>query len=758
MSGKIAIKYGVFLALLALGTVAIFVVRELNGWNHFDSRLRTVLDKFHSEAVASETDSVDTTPDSSTTTEDKGLSNDDGWGVELGSAVLDAPEPEFTAEKVEEFQAKGDWCVGHNVPESMCTVCNPDLIHKFKESGDWCGGHGVPESLCKLCNRALSEKEIGLDPVSEAAPQSGGFDPGKADEYKASGDWCAGHKVPESMCTVCNPNLIPKFKASGDWCGGHGVPESLCTLCNSNLAQAGLGLSPSGDSGHETGDLTAESIANSKATGDWCVEHSIPESLCTICNPALIPKYKDNGDWCREHDVPESLCPLCNPAIAALGIGKDWCEKHNLPESQCVYCNPEIGLSKSVPGPHSNEGLEIAPWSDAISNSLEINLLQNLPVSVEPIYDPDQRLGINPNCRLHGTQILLASPEVAGEVGIAVESVKTNPVTESLSCYGEVQFNRSRFVWLSSRAPGIVESVQGDLGDFVKKGQVVATVDSAELGEAKAALLRAHAEHDRWKWVNESYESSNGSGAISRKDLVEARAALAQASIEIDIAAQKLRNFGLDEEALVRIVEDHDTSTVLPVTAPFDSTVVELEAVPGEVIERGGPIFALADTSTLWAMLDVFVRDLPKVKKGMPVIFSPDGLDGQVFHGTVDWISSQLDEKTRTAKVRAVLHNHEGQIRSGLFGKGEIAVHENANLLAVPRDAVQWDGCCNIVFVKKSDVLYQPRKIRIGYATDENYVVEAGLFPGERIVTTGSYLLKTEILKGSIGAGCTCGG
>ncbi|MCA9450307.1 MAG: efflux transporter periplasmic adaptor subunit, partial [Candidatus Omnitrophica bacterium] len=65
---------------------------------------------------------------------------------------------------------------------------------------------------------------------------------------------------------------------------------------------------------------------------------------------------------------------------------------------------------------------------------------------------------------------------------------------------------------------------------------------------------------------------------------------------------------------------------------------------------------------------------------------------------------------------------------------------------------------CNIVFVKKSNLLYQPRKIRVGYSTDENYVVEAGLFPGERIVTTGSYLLKTEILKGSIGAGCTCGG
>jgi cobalt-zinc-cadmium efflux system membrane fusion protein len=72
----------------------------------------------------------------------------------------------------------------------------------------------------------------------------------------------------------------------------------------------------------------------------------------------------------------------------------------------------------------------------------------------------------------------------------------------------------------------------------------------------------------------------------------------------------------------------------------------------------------------------------------------------------------------------------------------------------VPRDAVQWEGCCNIVFVRHSDMLFTPRKVHLSYETPRSYVVESGVKEGEQVVTTGSFLLKTEILKGNIGAGC----
>ena len=109
--------------------------------------------------------------------------------------------------------------------------------------------------------------------------------------------------------------------------------------------------------------------------------------------------------------------------------------------------------------------------------------------------------------------------------------------------------------------------------------------------------------------------------------------------------------------------------------------------------------------------------------------------------GPVDRISTHLDAKTRTAKVRAILDNGHGRIRAGLFGKGSFVLTPRSEQLTVPRASVQWDCCCNLVFVRKSKQLYPPRKVRIVYADGGSYVIQAGLLPGEhpiRGVGTGA--------------------
>lgn len=105
-----------------------------------------------------------------------------------------------------------DWCGGHDLPESMCTKCNPELTASFKAKGDWCETHGFPESACPVCNPMKA-------PERKAAK-------GKTD------DWCGEHAVPESMCTKCDQKLAASFKEKGDWCKPHGFPESVCPKCN----------------------------------------------------------------------------------------------------------------------------------------------------------------------------------------------------------------------------------------------------------------------------------------------------------------------------------------------------------------------------------------------------------------------------------------------------------------------------------------------------------------------------------------------
>ncbi len=113
-----------------------------------------------------------------------------------------------------------------------------------------------------------------------------------------------------------------------------------------------------------------------------------------------------------------------------------------------------------------------------------------------------------------------------------------------------------------------------------------------------------------------------------------------------------------------------------------------------------------------------------------------------------------MDHRTRTVQARLTLPNEAGLLRANLYGTARIAVYENEPVLTVPDAAVQSDGCCQLVFVQESPTLYRPRKVTLGTKVDGHYAVLDGVQEGEAVATAGSFLLKTEILKTSIGAGC----
>ncbi len=191
-------------------------------------------------------------------------------------------------------------CEYHGIAKDACTRCNPELIPAFKAKNDWCNEHNLPESQCDICNPGL---KIGKATQTEAAPSLS--QEGASEEHSqaksANVDWCAEHRVPESQCTKCHPELIEGFKAKHDWCGGHGVPESHCYLCNTGLK-------------FEQEALYNQSLEKAVAI-DWCAEHRVPESQCTKCHPELIEGFKAKHDWCGGHGVPESHCYLCNPGL-----------------------------------------------------------------------------------------------------------------------------------------------------------------------------------------------------------------------------------------------------------------------------------------------------------------------------------------------------------------------------------------------------------------------------------------------------------
>jgi cobalt-zinc-cadmium efflux system membrane fusion protein len=484
--------------------------------------------------------------------------------------------------------------------------------------------------------------------------------------------------------------------------------------------------------GHHSGwkvpKLSQLAADGSPKTEDWCAEHGVPESICVACNAALMPKGQLYG-WCKVHGVAE--CVLENPGLAQL--------------SQ----TPAISLAD----------------------------LQRARRALETKDRPKN----DPLCKLHLRRIQFASRQAADKAGIDIALVERGRIVETIEASGEIQYDPTRLARLSSRAAGTVWRVEKNMGDSVRQGDVLALVDSVSVGQAKAELLHAVA---RLQLHDKTFKRLAGLEAvIAGRRLQETEADRAQAEADVRKAVQTLSNLGLpitlndlrekqDDElsqdllflglpgALAATLDrGHTSANLLAVVAPRDGLVVTRDVVAGEVIDSAKTLFTVVDASRMWLLLDVPLEDARYIQTGQQVIFRPDG-DSHDHEGRVTWISTDVDSETRTVKVRAELSNDDLHLRNESFGAGQIVLRDEPDAIVAPKDAVHWEGCCHVAFVRDKDFLkegsykiFHTRMVRPGVTNGGYTELIAGLLPGEVIVTQGSGLLRAELLKGNLGAG-----
>jgi cobalt-zinc-cadmium efflux system membrane fusion protein len=360
------------------------------------------------------------------------------------------------------------------------------------------------------------------------------------------------------------------------------------------------------------------------------------------------------------------------------------------------------------------------------------------------------------HCTKTDALVTLASADIARTVDLAFERARVEEVSGTFDRSAEIAYDGNRYARLSSRAPGVVAEVLHDLGDRIEAGEVLAIVDSVELGAAKAEWLQSRELTSLWERNAQRERTLVDAGAGIEREALEAETRHAEARIAEARARQKLRSLGLDDVAIDEVGRSGDTSSRLRVTAPFAGVVVERSAVIGEVVESSEPLFAVADTGVMWAMIDMQESDLRVARPGQEVIFTADGLRDEPFFGRLTWISTAVDPTTRTIKARAELDNGIGLLRAHMFGSASVQTREEDQAVTVPKAAVQWEGCCNVVFVRANEegTLFRPKKVQLGVDSGDRFEVLRGLEGGEMLATRGSYLLKTELMKESIGAGC----
>ena len=407
-----------------------------------------------------------------------------------------------------------------------------------------------------------------------------------------------------------------------------------------------------------------------------------------------------------------------------------------LPESHCEACNPG-----------ALEGYE-PPKTASAQDAREPEL------AVFTVDTPRVRAFPSLACSTDSSVVRLATASVAERVGLLVEEVPRGKLRKTLEAPATIEYDSRSHARLAPRAAGTVVEVRRDLGDRVEAGDVLVVLDSAALGVATSELLQAAARVGLWEQNSQREQALLEKGVSTQKDALEAETQLVENRIALAAAEQRLANLGLGTEQISAVREEGEASSLLSVTAPFAGVVVDLDAVLGELASPETSVVSVADTSRMWVIVDVDQADIRLVEHGQPVLLTAEGWAGETLGGRVAWLSSDVDQRTRTVKVRAEFANPEGILRAHSFGTARIVTRDDKEAVLVPKDAVQWEGCCNVAFERTSPTEFVPRKLRLGYDTGEYYEVLQGLSGGETVVTQGSFLLKTELQKGSIGAGC----
>jgi len=338
------------------------------------------------------------------------------------------------------------------------------------------------------------------------------------------------------------------------------------------------------------------------------------------------------------------------------------------------------------------------------------------------------------------------------ELGIRVDTAESGSVELITELPGEVQVNGDRMAHVSPRVGGVVESVFVSLGDKVRRGQILAVLESRELADAKAVFL---ATAERLKLADATFRREERlwkERISSEQDYLDARRGQAEARIERRAAEQKLHALGFSQDDLDALINQHDAEfTVYRLTAPFDGTVIDRHITIGETIDAGTPVLTVADLETVWIDLSVYQRDIGAVREGQTARVVTEHGEEAVLE--IDFVQPLVGEDTRTATARIVASNTDHIWHPGCFVTAAVTTSQVRARVVVPVSAVirMTDGD-EVVFVETGDG-FVARRVETGRRSRIGVEILSGLEPGDPFVAEGGFSLKAELGKDDFGDG-----
>ena len=346
----------------------------------------------------------------------------------------------------------------------------------------------------------------------------------------------------------------------------------------------------------------------------------------------------------------------------------------------------------------------------------------------------------------HGEeQVVKLTADELKTSGIETRKVRTQPVKTGMTVTASIQPNRDRFARVAPRVPGRITTVPATLGQTVAAGQVLATLDSVEVGESTSSYQQAASQFSVAKADFERSQRLFDEQVIPQTDYLRTRGEYEKARSALAAASDKLRMMGVSASA-------GQSSSTFPVTSPFAGTVIEKIAVIGELGQPDKSLFTVADLSTVWIEANLNEKDLARIKTGTEAEVTVAAYPDARFKGRLAYVSGVVERESRTIKGRIEVPNKDGRLKLDMFATALIQTEEAIDAIAVPSGAIVLMEGKNTVFIREVDG-FELRPVQLGERIGDLQIIKEGVNEGEEVVVAGTYSLKSRLLKSKLGAG-----
>jgi cobalt-zinc-cadmium efflux system membrane fusion protein len=348
----------------------------------------------------------------------------------------------------------------------------------------------------------------------------------------------------------------------------------------------------------------------------------------------------------------------------------------------------------------------------------------------------------------HGHQeenVIFMPPEQIKNLDIQTQIARSGDLAVTISTRGKLILHPDRLVHVLPKISGLAREAFKNIGDSVAEGDLLALLESREMADTKAGYLAAKEKLDLSTSLLEREKRLYEKKVSAEQDYLNAKSVYEEARINVQLALQRLRAFGVTEKEIEALTDEKNPDLRLyEIRSPMKGIVIARHITKGEFIENTTTIYEIADLDTIWIEIGIYPKDLIKVQKGQLVdIFLPDG---KVAAAKIIYLSPIIQDETITAKAVAELKNTSQNWRPGSFVKVNIATESVTAPIVIPKDAYQEIDGKDFIFVRIPEG-FEKRQVQLGVNNDTSVEVLSGLDQGEEYASSKTFLLKADLSK-----------